>query len=281
MDSFLTNALRSTITIAAIAGFMALARKLFPSTKPGIKPPVMDEEALEDRFLPLRGKIITGMILIGILVGLLIYCSLVGLNRLLASLDGPAQFRYYPESAIWWFLPGFGAITLCWELTLQLWALFVGHDLVDTFSNWTNNTTKFWGSGSYPGMDSRKVLRWIALLIVLPIGVFTVLALNMHATLDDNSIRVCGYAFKACSVHPYSDIRRMTAIRGSYDDKGQLRPGAGIVLDFSDGLRWSSADWDSYRKAQDLRLVDLLLKKTDLAIGNADVEKDIPALNSH
>jgi hypothetical protein len=92
------------------------------------------------------------------------------------------------------------------------------------------------------GFDSTKILRWLSILIVLPIAALTILALPMHVILGQAEIRDCGYAFRPCQVYRYSDARRMTIIDGFRDRNSRLTRRAGIVIDFSDGRRWSSAD---------------------------------------
>jgi hypothetical protein len=70
----------------------------------------------------------------------------------------------------------------------------------------------------------------------------------------------------------------MTAIRGFRTTNGELKRRAGILIDFSDGRRWSSAEWGDFKSSIDPALVELLLRKTNLPIGNADTEQDIPPL---
>jgi hypothetical protein len=122
------------------------------------------------------------------------------------------------------------------------------------------------------------VLRWLALLIALPIGIFTVLALNMHASIGPDLIRDCGYAFRPCSVYALSDVRRITQVEGFRTKDGKLTKRAGVVLDFKDGRRWSSADWGSFRASVDPALAAFLRAKTGLPLNFAETEDDIPPL---
>jgi hypothetical protein len=278
MNFLFAAALRGILIVVAITGAMALFRKVFPASRKALTGQELDIEALDERFTPLRSKVISAMILIGLIFGLGSYFALIGINRALAALDGQGQFRFFPESAIWWFFPGFGAICLSWEFTLQLWALFAGQDLVNLFSDWTNNSTAFWGRGSYTGMDSRKVLRWMAVLIVLPIGIFTALALNMHTVIGPDGIRECGYAFKPCTVHSYASMRRVTKVRGRKNDKGQFIPESSIVIDYSDGKRWSSADWSGARDSLDLAPIQFLANQALLEIGSVSTKDQIAPL---
>jgi hypothetical protein len=269
------------IVVAAVAASMALFRKLFPAAKSNPIIGKMGMPALDERFLPLKWKVIGAMVAVAIAFALGSWRALSGLNGILAQADGPAALHLFPQPAIWWFFPGFGALSLSWEITLQIWALFGDRDQVNLFSDWSNQSTKFWGGGGkYAGMDSRKVLRWLSLVIALPIGVFTLLAVNMHATIGFESIRDCGYAFKPCNVFPLADVRRITAIEGYRVKDGTLDPQAGLVVDFLDGRRWSSADWGDFKKTVDPALASFLTNKTGLPLESATTEKDIPALSN-
>src|SRR5262249_52108949 len=115
-----------------------------------------------------------------------------------------------------------------------------------------------------------------ALVIAAPIGVFTILALPMHASLRHQDIRVCGYGWAGCTTFDYSAVVRMTEIKGFRGRDGKLHLRAGIVLDFADGRRWSSADMGDFHDSVDPRLSDFLLKRTGLPLGQADAEIDIP-----
>jgi hypothetical protein len=63
---------------------------------------------------------------------------LISTNRYLANKDGPAAFILLPQSAIWWFLPGFAALTLIWDLTLWLWSLVGSKQVALQYEYWTN-----------------------------------------------------------------------------------------------------------------------------------------------
>ncbi len=278
MKSWLLEGFRWALLPVVVMGVMALFRKAFPVES--LKRTLSEDELseLDDRFIPFRGQIIGGMILIGIIFCFGTWVALSSVNLFLASLDGPAVFRFFPQKAIWWFFPAVGALSLCWEITLQIGTLFSDRATVNLFSDWTNQTSAFWGSASYPGMDSRRVLRWLALLVALPIGVFTVLALNMHATVGNYSIHDCGYASRPCDIYHLADVQRITQIQGFRTRDGKLTKRAGIVLDFSDGRRWSSAAWSDFRETADPNLANFLIGRTGLPMDLAVTEDDIPPL---
>ncbi len=274
----LSDIVRLAIVPAVVILALTLFKRLFPAGRGSHKIGEEQLSKLDERFSPLRGRVIGGVIAVGLLFLFGSWLALSWANRFLARADGPALFQFLPQTAIWWFFPGLGAVALCWELTLQIWALFGDRATVNLFSDWTNQSDVFWGRASYVGLDSRKVLRWLALLIVLPIGMFTGLALNMHASVGPDVIRDCGYAFRPCSVYALSDARRITQIEGFRTTDGKLSKRAGVVLDFKDGRRWSSADWGDFQDSVDPALTAFLKTKTGLPLNFAETEGDIPPL---
>jgi hypothetical protein len=102
----------------------------------------------------------------------------------------------------------------------------------------------------------------------------------MHAALRRQDIRVCGYGWSKCRTFEYSKAVQMTQIKGFRDRDGKLQPPAGIVLDFSDGRRWSSADMGDFRNSVDPALSAFLIERTRLPLKQAESEMDIPKANS-
>jgi hypothetical protein len=233
---------------------------------------------LDARFGSIRWIVWVSTIVVGLLLVWITHTALVRLNEYFAAADGPADIHLWPQSAIWWFLPGLGALALAWEITLQLWALFGDRREANLFGCWSGLGVSLRGSRGPVDFDVRKVLRWMALLLVLPIGILTALALPMHTNLRQDDIRDCGYAFRACSTFPYTAARRMTIVQGFRDRNGKLIRRAGIVIDFNDGRRWSSADDGNFRDSVDPALADFLQGKTKLRYDHAETEADIPRL---
>jgi hypothetical protein len=264
---FLSKALVPFVVLLVFA----LARRYMSAAS--MKSPT-DQISLDDldaRFRSTKWIMGVSMVVIGVLFLGSVHAVLVWLNRLIATADGPADFRIWPQSAIWWFFPGFGAMTLSWEIALQLWSHFGNRDDANLYAYWSNLRT---------GFDATRLLRWLAVLIALPIGVLTVLALPMHTVFRQNDIRDCGYAFASCKVYRYADARRMTIIEGFRDRDGKLIERAGIVIDFVDGRRWSSADVGDFNRTVDPAFADLLIRKTKLPFSYAQTEADIPQLIS-
>jgi hypothetical protein len=247
-----------------------LAHRVMPASAMR-RPEHYSQEDADTRFPTTQAFVYGGTIAVGALFAWGAYAAFVHLNEYLTALDGPPDFRIGPQSAIWWFFPGIGALALSWEITLLIWGRFSRRGEVDCFNYW---------SAQNVGFDSRRLLRWIAGVVALPIGVLTALALPMHTTLGADEIRDCGYAFAPCKIYPYSDARRMTEIEGFRERSGKLDRRAGIVIDFSDGRRWSSGDEGDFHDNVDPAFAKFLETKTQLPLDHAPTEADIPPLNS-
>ena len=194
------------------------------------------------------------------------HAVLVWLNREFALADGPAAIRLFPQMAIWWFLPGFAASCLSYEIVVQLWSLTKGRGSVESFDREKSEDA---------GFDSRRLLRWMVLVVVLPIGLLTVLALPKHASLGPDVISEHGYGFKGKRVFRYADARRLTAIDGFRNRDGKFIARAGLVLNFVGGSSWSSADWGDFQKSIDPQLADFLVAKTGLRLEKRSTFEEI------
>ncbi len=252
---------------AAIFVVFALARRYLPAP-----PKLADSDASSDtqsaRYRTTQWLFGITMVLIGLGFAWLIHALLVSLNRHYATSQGEWGLSLYPQTATWWFLPGFGALVLSYEATLLLWSILSGQRNADLYDNWSSNKA---------GFDGRKILRWMFVVVVLPIGILSALALPMHATLGRDGIVDCGYGFSPCSYYRYADARRMTEVQGFRGRDGKLTNRAGIVLDFSDGRRWSSSEWGDFERTVDPELVKFLKGTTGLQLEQAVTEADIPS----
>jgi hypothetical protein len=56
---------------------------------------------------------------------------------------------------------------------------------------------------------------------------------------------------------------------------GKLHSRAGVVLDFADGRRWSSAEIGDFRDSMDPQLLAFLIERVGLPLRQADTEMDI------
>lgn len=269
MVDWIGKLLVPVVVLAALAFF----RKQYRSKSRQLSDAEIDR--LDERFATIRWLPVLAMVVVGVAFVFVTHTAPVKLNQIWASSGNPSDIRLYPQTAIWWFFPGFGALSLSWEITLQIWAAFGDRATVNLYSDWSNVTSTMW-SGSYRGMDSRKVLRVLSLVITLPIGLFTVLALPMHATIGPTTITDCGYGFKPCVAYPLSAATRMTEIEGFRQTNGNLTKQAGLVVDFRDGRRWNSADWGNFEDNVDPKLEQFLAERTGLMVGRAVTEEDIP-----
>jgi hypothetical protein len=260
-------AAKAIVPIAVVVG-IALARRCL---RPSVRLSEAQLFALDARFQRTQWVVGVSLIAVAVVFVWTAHHILVSLNRYLAASDGAeTSLRLWPQTAIWWFFPGFGAVALCWEITLKLWSAFGQGDTARLYRLWSDGRA---------GFDCTRILRWMALVIVLPIGFFTVLGLPMHTALRPQEIHDCGYAWAGCKTFEYSKAVRMTLIEGFRDRDGKLHARAGIILDFADGRRWSSADSGDFNKSVDPGLSTYLIEHTGLPLEQAETEMDIPKVN--
>jgi hypothetical protein len=263
MNGLIEFAAKAVVPVVAVC--IALARKYL---KPSARLSETQLSALDARFQQTKWVVGTSMIVVAVLFAWITHHLLISLNRYPVASDGPeTSFWLWPQSAIWWFFPGFGAVALCWEITLKLWSALGQGDAAQSYRLWSDGRA---------GFDCTRILRWMALVIALPIGLLTVLALPMHTAVRQQDIRACGYAWAGCKTFPYSQTVQMTLIEGFRDRDGKLHRRAGIVLDFADGRRWSSADIGDFGKSVDPALSAYLVERTGLPLNQAETELDIP-----
>ncbi len=166
---------KAVVPVAVGVGF-ALARKY---VKPSARLSELQLSALDDRFRQTKWMVGISVVAVGVVFVWTTHYILVSLNNLFAATDGPlTSFRLWPQTAIWWFFPGVGALALSWEITLQLWSIFGRAGNAMSYRLWSDGRA---------GFDSTRILRWMALVIAAPIGVSTALALPMHTALGCRS----------------------------------------------------------------------------------------------
>lgn len=260
------NALAKAAVPATVGLVFGSARRFLPARPLADSLSPYQLAALNERFSITQWIVGFAMVVIGIAFFWLTHLALVALNRGLAESEGPAHFVLLPQTAIWWFFPGFGALSLSWELTLVIWTTFGSQKEADLYDAWSSQKA---------GFDSRRVLRLMALFIAAPIGLLTCLALPMHDTLYDAEIRSTGFAWRNRSVYRYSDARQLTTIEGFRTRDGKVTHRAGVVVGFADGRRWSSADSGDFKNLVDPALLDFLQQKTRLPVQHAETEADI------
>jgi hypothetical protein len=149
-------------------------------------------------------------------------------------------------------------------MTLALWSLGGDKAYISHYLDWSDQQT---------GFDSTRALRWLALLVALPIGIATALAIPMHSTLHDSELHVRGYASIAPTIFPYSNVGRIFQVEGFRDRSGKLTRRNEIIVEFRDGRRWHSGDIPGI----DAALAEFLTKKTGVILEHFDTEADIAA----
>jgi len=212
---------------AIVFTVFAIARRYLPARSARAFGTAYSIDELSSHFAFTQWLVNAGMLAIGTVIALGTHTLLVSVNQVFVSLEGPSDFVLLPQTAIWWFLPGFAALTLAWEATLGIWSLIGNHHEVALYNYWT--TAK-------AGFDSTRVLRIMTVVIVLPIALLTALALPEHAVLQKEAIHARGYGFSSTRSYRYVDAWRLTVIDGFRQRDGKVVKRAGIVLDFADVL---------------------------------------------
>ena len=192
------------------------------------------------------------------------------INHRLAGPPGPGQIQLFPDPIIWWFFAGFGALTLPWEITLQIWALFGNRRTVYLYRQWQKRSTS--DDTDFTYNDKLALYHWFILLITIPIAIANSLALNMHSTLGPDAIRVCGYAFKPCTVLSYSDIKAIAYLAPKYAAKPPAA--AKLIIEFNDGLIWSSANWGNENNDVDPAVVHLVAEHSPVRVFGIEALRD-------
>lgn len=115
----------------------------------------------------------------------------------------------------------------------------------------------------------------MAVLIALPIGVLTALAVPMHTTLHANEMRIREYASLSSLKYAYADARRLAVISGFRGLDGRFNSRATVILEFADGRRWSSAANRDFEPQVEKGLVQFLAEKTNLSVEHAETGNDL------
>src|SRR5258708_3254851 len=107
---------KGAFTIFAVYFVFAIARRYMSAAS--VKPleAHISIADLTNRFGGTQWIVGISMVLVGVLFFFTTHAIFVWLNQYLAAADGPAEFTLWPQKAIWWFFPGFGALALSWEI---------------------------------------------------------------------------------------------------------------------------------------------------------------------
>ncbi len=169
---------------------------------------------LDSKFRTAQWFVSISLVFTGTILGIALYQILFALNQHYADAEGTARFQLLPSRAIWLFLPVFAALSLSWEIVRALWERFGNHDFLVKYVDWIH---------AKAGFDSTRVLRWMALLITLPIAIATLLAVPIHSTLHETELHVRGYSSLNSKVLRYTDVSRVFAVAGYRNRDGSVR----------------------------------------------------------
>lgn len=181
-----------------------------------------------------------------------------GINHLWANADGPAEIRVYATPALWTFFPGFGALVVPWPLTLWWLRRDGRYDEADSIAEQSNEDG---------GFNTYRVLIWMSYWIVLPIGMFTALAVPIHMSIADGEVRVGHYASLWPEVFRFDQVRSAAIIDG-FDSNGKPHPAKDLAIDFVDGRRLRAGEVGDGGEAAKPEVMRLLLQKTGLTPGH-------------
>ena len=136
-------------------------------------------------------------------------------NHWWASLDGHAILTQYATPVIWCFFPAFAALAIPWPVTVW-YPRRVGR--------WEDADNIEDASDSKTGMNSFKIMKWLSIGLVGPIGFFTVLALPIHLSISDSEVRIGHYASFHSEVFPLKQATRLTGVDGYRLPDGSFHP---------------------------------------------------------
>jgi hypothetical protein len=229
----------------------AAFRKYFPATS---NPTLERYDQPEGKRLP-TGAFGAITISMGLSIAIGAYFGLRAINQQFAKADGPALVQALPVSAIWCFLPGFAALAIPWPLTIALLRR----------SEYRDEAAYIEAEGSNKsGFDCFRVMVGMNLFIVLPIALFTVLALPERLTLTEHNILWTHYASLKPEIFNYSDILRLTKVDGYLLRDGSFKSHKDLFIDFKDGRRLSANAVGDGGTEPSTQEINVLLDKTGL-----------------
>jgi hypothetical protein len=271
MSFFDSAFVRGVIVPVAVVLALTLLRKYLPVARAGRSRFTTTPEMPIEPSQGAKWLVGTSMLLVGLAIAYGGYKSLLYLNQYFAHREGPANFQLLPSTAIWCFLPGFAALALPWEIVLQIWQRFGDRQKAWQYASW---------SSAKSGFDCTRALRWMAVIILVPIALFTIPAIPMHTTLHDNEMHIREYAGTRTLHYRYNQAQRLFVEDGLRDRSGKFTPRAEIVVDFADGRRWGSADNRDFVAHVEPGLGEFFVEKTGLPLNHVKANVDLPVSNA-
>lgn len=201
----------------------------------------------------------------------LLFFAFRGANHWWAALSGTSILTQYATPVIWCFFPGFAALAVPWPLTV--WYL-------RKVGRWEEADGIEDAADSKGGMNSFRIMKWLSLGLVAPIGVFTLLAIPIHLSISDLDVRVGHYASFHTEVFPLSQARRLTIVDGYRQRDGQFHPAKDVIIDFADGRRLRGNQVGDGGSAIRDDVIQVLIARTGLTPQHAEAAEGIPAIGA-
>ena len=245
------SAVRATIP-AIVAVAFALGRRYLP-----MQEPVWYGQEDEQRFSRLQWGFALAMIGVAASFATLSFFLLISLNRQLATGGEKVSFVLLPSPWMWAIFPFFGGIAACWEITLRIWKSFGDSSQASKYESWSNQRA---------GFDASRLLRLMTLCIVVPMGMSTVLALPIHTSVSESGFHIVHFASLRATQHTFSDVRKIMITDALRLRDGSLHRRPALIVYFSDGSKWSSADNREPDPALNEQLLEFIEEKTNLPI---------------
>jgi hypothetical protein len=204
-----------------------------------------------------------------------IHYALASICGRLTNSDPDALLSVPYQPGIWWFFPCFGGFTMAWELTLQLWSLIGRRKTANQYRELAKTFLSSY-RGQMAAFQTQTFMKWVAILLALPIGVFSALALNMHTNFESAGLRECGYAFHTCQLHAYSELTGVIHSDGVINSHGHYVKKPNVVLEFRSGYHWRSSTYELGDKATIQRIEELAIEKSGLQLESVPSEPAVP-----
>jgi hypothetical protein len=253
--------LKSLIVSVSVPIAFALIRRWLPqNTATEINAPD------DDRELPYG---VAGLIMWiqGLLMVVGGYFALVGINHWIGGSGKPALETVFPETAIWWFLPGFASLLLPWIVTLWLLRRF----------GYAGQAARIVAKGNEKtGFNGERVMHLLGWFMVLPIGLFTIAALPMHLSVYADEIHVTHYATFSPEIFRFTDARAAYFVDGYRLRDGSFASHPDLLIDFADGRRLSANAVGDGGTSPTAKLSTLLLDKSHLAPKHFRTVEELP-----
>jgi hypothetical protein len=201
----------------------------------------------------------------------LLFFVLRGANYWWASLDGPSILTQYAPAVIWCFFPAFAALALPWPLTVAYLRKVGRWEEADGIQDAADGRL---------GMNTFQIMKWLSMGLVLPIGVFTVLAVPIHLSISGSEVRVGHYASFHSELFDLHQVRRLTVVDGYRLRDGSFRSAKDLIIDCADGRRLRGNQVGDGGASIRGDVMQLLIAESGLSPEHAETAEDIPAMQA-